>query len=201
MLQQLQYQAGQAQVWRDAVTMWFFRTSRIPDEKGRVGNYPGRTEAESMTLDGYSIVPVTPWETASGSKAVECPQDAARPPSITRAPQAGAKSASNTSTKAPASHISASSSTQLIDEWPAADQVPERRTKIDSSSSTRRTVTGIALRKGDEIRIEGIPDGPERAALDYMEIRYIRALVGQAGSLRRLDNPPLPLHPSLPPNL
>ncbi len=29
----------------------------------------------------------------------------------------------------------------------------------------------IALRKGDEIRIEGIPNGAEFAPLDYIEIR------------------------------
>ena len=48
MLAQLEYQAGQAVVWRDAVTNWFLRASGIPDAKGRVGNYPGRFEAESM---------------------------------------------------------------------------------------------------------------------------------------------------------
>jgi alpha-glucuronidase len=42
--------------------------------------------------------------------------------------------------------------------------------KVDSSSSSRRTIRGLALRKGDEIRIEGIPDGGETAALDYIEI-------------------------------
>ena len=57
---------------------------------------------------------------------------------------------------------------QVVDEWSAADRVPTRR--IDSSSSTRRTIAGIALRPGDEIRIEGIPDGAETAALDYLEI-------------------------------
>jgi hypothetical protein len=29
---------------------------------------------------------------------------------------------------------------------------------------------GIALRPGDEIRIDGTPDGGETAALDYIEI-------------------------------
>ncbi len=51
-LAQLEYQSGQAEVWRDAVTIWFARTSGIADSKKRVGNYPGRYEAESMTLDG-----------------------------------------------------------------------------------------------------------------------------------------------------
>jgi len=57
---------------------------------------------------------------------------------------------------------------QAIDEWTAADRIPTKR--IDSSSSTRRTIEGIALRPGDRIRIEGIPDGEETAALDYLEI-------------------------------
>jgi alpha-glucuronidase len=57
---------------------------------------------------------------------------------------------------------------QLVDEWTAADRIPTRR--IDSSSSARRVVSGIALRAGDEIRIEGQRDGNETAALDYVEI-------------------------------
>ncbi len=71
-LAQLEYQAGQAEVWRDAVSNWFLRASGIPDAKGRVGNYPGRMEAESAKLDGYKTIDVTPWEAASGGKAVEC---------------------------------------------------------------------------------------------------------------------------------
>ena len=71
-LAQLEYQAGQAEVWRDAVSNWFLRASGIPDAKGRVGNYPGRMEAESARLDGYKTIDVTPWEAASGGKAVEC---------------------------------------------------------------------------------------------------------------------------------
>ena len=43
--------------------------------RGREGprrNYPGRIEAESMTLTGYAAVDVTPWETASGDRAAAC---------------------------------------------------------------------------------------------------------------------------------
>src|SRR5271170_2269900 len=68
----LQYQAGHAIVWRDAVSNWFLRMSGIPDAKGRVGSYPDRIEAESMQLRGYTPIDVTPWETASGGKAVIC---------------------------------------------------------------------------------------------------------------------------------
>jgi alpha-glucuronidase len=58
---------------------------------------------------------------------------------------------------------------QLVDEWAADLRLPARR--MDSSSSTRHVISGVALRPGDEIRIEGRPDGAESAALDYLEIQ------------------------------
>jgi alpha-glucuronidase len=57
---------------------------------------------------------------------------------------------------------------QLIDEWAAGLQLPSN--KLDSTTSTRRAIPGVALRPGDEIRVEGIPGGCEPAALDYLEI-------------------------------
>jgi hypothetical protein len=59
---------------------------------------------------------------------------------------------------------------QLVDEWVADDTLPTRRTEPDGTSSTRRVASGIALRPGDEIRVEGIPDASEDAALDYIEV-------------------------------
>ena len=171
-LHQLEYQVGQAVVWRDAVNNWFLRASGIPDEKRRVGNYPGRVEAESMTLDGYSVVDVKPWETASGGKAIECPTFPCTASFRYQGPPGWHEiriQYFDQSTGISTFRLFVNA--QQIDQWQAADQVPERRNKIDSSSSTRRTITGIALRKGDEIRIEGVPDGPEHAALDYVEIR------------------------------
>ena len=57
---------------------------------------------------------------------------------------------------------------QVIDEWAADLLLPT--TKLDSTSSTRREIRGVALRPGDEIRIEGRPGGAEPAAFDYLEI-------------------------------
>src|SRR6185295_12791736 len=71
-LGRLEFQAGHAIVWRDAVTNWFAHESGIADAKARVGRAEGRVEAESMTLDGYGARAVTPWETASGGRAVAC---------------------------------------------------------------------------------------------------------------------------------
>jgi alpha-glucuronidase len=170
-LTQLAYQAGQAVVWRDAVNTWFARASKIPDAKGRVDHYPGRVEAESMTLQGYTVRDITPAEDASGGKAVACP--------------AGTQSCAATSKFAGVagwytlrveyfdqnngvSHYRVSVGDQLIDQWVADLRVPSAR--LDSSTSTRRSIPGVALRPGDEIRIDGVPNGGESAALDYLEI-------------------------------
>jgi alpha-glucuronidase len=168
-LAQLEYQAGQAQVWRDAVAGWFYRTSGIPDEKGRVGHYPGRFEAEAMRLDGYVVTEVTPWEAASGGKAVEC--RAARCSASFRYDGASGwytLKVQYFDQNDGVSHFRLLVGSQIIDEWAAADHLPTQ--KIDGSSSSRRTIQGIALRPGDEIRIEGVPDGGETAAIDYIEI-------------------------------
>ena len=54
-------------------------------------------------------------------------------------------------------------------EWTASDRIPTRR--LDGSSSSRYVVRDIALGPGDTIVVEGIPDGAETAALDYIEIQ------------------------------
>jgi alpha-glucuronidase len=168
-LAQLKYQAGQAQVWRDAVSTWFLRASGIPDRQGRVGHYPGRTEAESMKLDGYTIIDVMPWEAASEGKAISCPTaKCAASFRYDGAPGWYTIRAEYFDQNNGAAHYRLLVREQVVDEWTAADHIPTR--KIDSSSSTRREVAGIALRRGDEIRIEGMPNGGETAALDYVEI-------------------------------
>jgi len=168
-LAQLEYQAGQSVVWRDAVANWFFQESGIADAKGRVGRYPGRIEAESMALTGYVEKPVTPWEAASGAKAVEC--EAARcAANMKYDGEAGWRNVivQYFDQQDGVSRFRVFIANQLVDEWSAADRLPTR--KVDSSSSSRRTIRSIALRKGDEIRIEGVPEGRETAALDYIEI-------------------------------
>ena len=169
-LAQLEYQAGQAEVWRDAVSNWFLRASGIPDAKGRVGNYPGRIEAESARLDGYRAIDVTPWEAASGGKAVECTGAPCAATFIYRgAPGVFQIRVRYFDTNTGVSHFRAVNGSQVLDEWTANDRVPTR--KIDGSSSALHVVNGIPLKQGAEIRIEGTPDGGETAALDYIEIR------------------------------
>lgn len=168
-LAQLEYQAGQAQVWRDAVSNWFLRASGIPDAKGRVGHYPGRYEAESMTLQGYVPIGVTPWEAASGGKAITCPvAECAATLRYSGPPGWYTLRVEYFDQNDGVSKFRVKVGTQTIDAWQADDRLPTR--KLDGTSSTRRTIPGIALRSGDEIRIEGVADGGERAAVDYIEI-------------------------------
>ena len=168
-LAQLKYQAGQAQVWRDSVVSWFLKESGIPDAKGRAGHFPGRVEAESMTLDGYSPAEVKPWETASGGKAIACGQ--AKCSASTRFDGAAGwydLRVQYFDQNNGISHFRALINHQRVDEWDAADRIPTR--KMDGSSSTRREIDGIALRPGDQIIVEGTPNGGEPAGLDYIEI-------------------------------
>jgi len=72
----LEYQAGHAIVWRDAIVQYFLKETGIPDALGRAGHYPGRLEAEDARLTGYKVIDITPWEDASGGKIVTCDQSA-----------------------------------------------------------------------------------------------------------------------------
>ncbi len=169
-LAQLEYQAGQAEVWRDAVVNWFLKTSGIPDEKGRAGKHPGRTEAEAMPLEGYTPVPVNPWEAASGGTAVSCPISRCAAHFVFE----GSPGRHEVRIRYFDQNNGAASfrillNGQLLDQWSASDRLPTQ--KIDSTSSSLRIVPGVSLNPGDEIRIEGSPDGGESAALDYIEIQ------------------------------
>ena len=156
-------------VWRDAVTTWFQRMSGIPDSRGRARRYPGRIEAESAALDGYIVKSVTPWETASGGQAIECA--AARCSATFRYDgDSGWRDliVQYFDTDNGIVRFEVRVGQQFIAEWSASALLGTR--KPDGSSATRRIIRGIALRRGDEIRIQGIPDAGDAAVLDYLEI-------------------------------
>jgi alpha-glucuronidase len=169
-LAQLQYQSGQAIVWRDAVTRYFARLSSNPDAHGRVGNYPGRVEAESLKLEGYTAHDVTPWEAASGAKAVTCEPGGSCAATLKFAGAAGWYTLHVQYFDMPdgAARYKVMIGKQVIDQWAADDRIPARH--LDAGASSRRVISGIALRPGDEIRIEGIPDRTDPAGLDYIEV-------------------------------
>jgi alpha-glucuronidase len=169
-LARLEYQAGHAIVWRDAICNYFLRESGIVDAKGRPGHFPNRIEAEAMQLQGYVPVDVTPWEDASGGKAIECTHPEGCSASFAFAGEAGryALDVVYFDQKNGESKFSVFAGEKLVDHWVANDQLPA--TKIGGDSSTRRRIDGLELHPGEQIRIEGIPDRDEHAALDYVEV-------------------------------
>jgi alpha-glucuronidase len=173
-LARLEYQAGHAIVWRDAICSWFLRTSGIPDAQGRVGHHSGRLEAEDMQLTGYIPVNVTPWENASAGKAVECAQSKSCTAAFKPNLAAGRYEIVtqyfdlNTGEAKFRLYIRNQSGDRLLDEWTANDHLPSA--KIGGDTSTRHRTFAISLAPQDEIRIEGLPDHNDPAALDYIEI-------------------------------
>jgi alpha-glucuronidase len=169
-LSRLEYQAGHAIVWRDAVCNWFEKTSHIEDARGRVGHHPGRIEAESMSLNGYLVAEVTPWETASGGKAITCP--AAHCEAVTRfagRPGRYDVSAEYFDQNNGAARYELAAGDKVVGRWTADMPLPTN--KLNGHSSARYTVSGVKLAPGDEIRIIGQPQGGEIAGLDYLEIK------------------------------
>ncbi len=169
-LKRLEYQAGHAMVWRDAVVNYFHKISEIDDAQGRVGHDPNRIEAENMQLSGYVPVDVTPWETASGGKAVACVGRSGCSASFTFDRDAGVYriAVQYFDQNNGASHYELLVDDHVIDSWAADDSLPSD--KMDGHTSTRHTFDDVQLQTGDMVRIVGRPDGGEPAGLDYVEV-------------------------------
>jgi alpha-glucuronidase len=169
-LNKLEYQAGHAIVWRDTVCNWFLHESGIPDTLGRVGRHPYRIEAETMSLNGYEVTGVSPWEDASGGKAIIC---TAR--SCTASTKFTGKSGwynlfvQYFDQNNGQSHFEGFVNNQSLGRWTADMWLPTY--KPDANSSTRWTLENVPLRPGDEIKVLGMPDEGERAPIDYIEIK------------------------------
>jgi alpha-glucuronidase len=114
---------------------------------------------------------VTPWENASGGKAIECsgPQGCSASFRFNRDTGRYSLDVVYFDQKNGESKFSVFVGDKLVDRWVANDQLPA--TKIGGDSSTRRRIDGLELSPGVQIRIEGIPDRDEHAALDYVELR------------------------------
>lgn len=174
-LRRLEYQAGHAIVWRDAIVNWFHRESGIDDALGRAGHTPNRVEAEDMQLSGYVPVDVTPWETASGGKAVACTGQSLCTASFKFDHSAGRYNIAvqyfdfNNGV----SHYRLLVNERAVASWAADDHLPSNQ--MNGHTSTRHMVRDVELKPGDVVKIEGKPDDGEPAPLDYAEITPQRA--------------------------
>jgi alpha-glucuronidase len=169
-LAKLEYQAGHALVWRDAINTWFQWVSGVPDTAGRVGRSPGRIEAESMILDRYTNGAVIPWETASAGQAVFC---AAGGTCTARHRYQGATGVHDIAVQYfdesdGAATFAVFVGDRQVDRWTADAQFGSAAP--NGHTSTRRTLRGVSLTQGEEIRIEVTTTPPDSGALDYVEI-------------------------------
>ncbi|KAB5581043.1 alpha-glucuronidase A [Coniochaeta sp. 2T2.1] len=170
----LRYQAGHSLVWRDAINDFYHNVSGIPDAAGRVGHHPWRIEAESMAMEGYKVVDVTPFEMASNFRA--------------------AVTSSNTTAGTLSATVPSDSGRydlavnyydviggrakwevflgdRLVGSWRGDNEdklghAPS--TMLDGHSATRVTFGGVEVKKGDVLKIVGSPDGIEAAPVDYV---------------------------------
>ncbi|KAL2842385.1 glycoside hydrolase superfamily [Aspergillus pseudoustus] len=170
----LEYQAGHALVWRDSVCMFYYAKCGIADSQGRVGNHAWRIEAEEMELDGYEVVAVTPFEAASGSKAIVAADGVQ---TATAQCTVGFDSGVYDVAVNYYDHLGGNSEYQiflnerLIGAW--SGNLEDRlghdfSDLVDGHSATRIYLRQVAVGKGDRLKIVGRPDGAERAPIDYV---------------------------------
>jgi len=177
MRKRLAYQAGNAIVWRDAVVQYFLKLSGIADEKARAGHYPGRLEAEDARLEGYKVIDVQPWEDASGGKAVSC-DGGDRPCAATWTYNGSTTEASIAiqyfDVQGGSAKFVLMVNGKLAGAWEANAALPSPHPHGDNS--TRVVFPHIRLAPGDLVSVNGIAEGADHAALDYIEVEPTTAV-------------------------
>ncbi|KIW12587.1 hypothetical protein PV08_09865 [Exophiala spinifera] len=174
----LQFQAGHAIVWRDAIANFYHNLSGIADSAGRVGHHPWRIQAESMTLDGYVPYAVSPFEAASNATGIVTSSNSTTGTASTTLnfPNGTYDLAINYfDLMGGVSSWTVSINNDTVGSW-EADNVDTGRLGhaaseyLDAHSATRITFRNVTVAKGDVLKIVGTPDGIEPAPLDYVAV-------------------------------
>ena len=113
---------------------------------------------------------VTPWETASGGKAVECvgPGPCTLTEKLDKPVGAYSVAVQYFDLNSGASSYELLLNGRQVAAWKADMALPSR--KLDGHTATRFTVPRVELKPGDTLTLRGTPDGGERAPVDYVEI-------------------------------
>jgi alpha-glucuronidase len=172
------FQAGHAEVWRDAINDWFRAEGGIDDNQHRVDNHPGRIEAEAMEATGYKPVDVTPWETASAKKAAICEQaQCTLRSTFTGSAGLYRFEAGYYDLRTGASHYTLLINGKPAATWIADDTLPPAVVdkRLNGQTATRYSKTGIALKPGDIIELQSQPDAGEAAPIDFLQFTLDRS--------------------------
>ncbi|ORY58892.1 glycoside hydrolase superfamily [Pseudomassariella vexata] len=172
----LEYQAGRAIVWRDAINEFYWSKSGIEDGAGRVGKHPWRVKAEKMKMSGYKAVPVTPFETASGRTAiVTTSSDAAGTVEVELGYPSGTYdiAVNYYDIIGGRSRYELLLANNTIGRWEGdlEDILGHTFSSfLDGHAATRVSFRDVNIIKGDILKIVGQPDGFELAPLDYVAV-------------------------------
>jgi alpha-glucuronidase len=169
----LEYQAGHAGVWRDAINRFYHDLSRIEDTAGRVGNGTWRLEAESMTLKNYRSATPSLSIAASGGRLVTSSGSGEATASATLSFPDGTYDI--TVAYFDVSGGKATWTVYLNDNkigtWIGNNEdtlLHAPSSSLDGSTAARITFRGVTVKKGDTIKIAGNANGNEAAPLDYV---------------------------------
>ncbi|KXG49806.1 Glycoside hydrolase, superfamily [Penicillium griseofulvum] len=172
----LDYQCGHSIVWRDSINNFYHNLTGIPDEAKRVGHHPWRIEAEDMKLEGYKNYTVSPHEAASGSVAIVTASNGAAGTASTKInfPSGIYDLAVNYyDVYGGQSQWKVYLNNRKIGEWVGDSEDTFSHTPsiyLDGHSAIRIKFRGVKVRKGDTLKIVGVPDGNELAPLDYVAL-------------------------------
>ncbi|KAF5656116.1 alpha-glucuronidase precursor [Fusarium circinatum] len=167
--------SGHSLVWRDSVNNFYLAKCGIPDDKNRVGNYPWRIEAESMQLNGYTIVGVTPPEAASGGRAIVALslEKAVVTTTITFPSRRYDVAVNYFDHTGGHARYEVLLDGKAVGEWTSDLDTRlghDFSEHLDGHSATRVYFRGVDVREGSELTVIGYPDGKDMASLDYVSV-------------------------------
>ena len=129
-----------------------------------------------MDLEGYTIVPVTPFEAASNYTAIITTSNTTAGTATTKLGFASGTydlAVNYFDLVGGRAHWHVYLNANSIGEWIGDHEDTLGHAvsaTLDGHTATRITFKGVKIEKGDTLKIVGTPDGAERAPLDYVAV-------------------------------
>lgn len=166
-LEQLEYQAGHAIVWRDSICRWFAKLSEIRDDHGRVFNEPNRISLNAVRLSGFVLESVDPWEASHSGVAAVLPNIQSGSISFESLRPDGIHDIVTWffDCEGLPARFTLSVQGQVVDDWTTVNWFPSGRP--DGHTKTRRITPAVSLKSGASIELKAVGKG---AAVDFFEL-------------------------------